>query len=374
MTIDLSYWEAKTYLQPFDLIVVGAGIVGLSTAISFRELHPKARILILERGILPSGASTKNAGFACFGSAGEILDDLQHQDPETVFETITMRFNGLALLRRRLGDKVLAFEMLGGFEIFESAQKFEMVQQALPGLNDRLAGLTGPTCFQVAKGHQFGLGPHSGMIRNNFEGQLDSACMMQALQKMVHFHEIELLTGVEVKNIDGQVAGVKLQTNLGELTCSRCVVATNAFASQLLPLNEVLPGRAQVLVTKPISGLKLRGSFHFDRGYYYFRNIDDRILFGGGRNLNPEREETFINGITEDIQTRLENLLTSLILPDQQVEIERRWSGIMGLGKEKMPIIKEVQNRVIAAVRMGGMGVAIGSLVGEIAAKQVSQY
>ena len=46
----------------------------------------------------------------------------------------------------------------------------------------------------------------------------------------------------------------------------------------------------------------------------------------------------------------------------------------MGLGKEKMPIIKEVQNRVIAAVRMGGMGVAIGSLVGEMAAKQVSQY
>jgi hypothetical protein len=151
-------------------------------------------------------------------------------------------------------------------------------------------------------------------------------------------------------------------------------VATNAFASQLLDLKDVVPGRAQVLVTKPIKNLKIKGSFHVDRGYYYFRNIDQRILLGGGRNLNPLREQTFENGLTSDIQTSLETLLRDLILPDQAFEIDRRWSGIMGLGSEKMPILKEVQNRVIAAVRMGGMGVAIGTIVGENAAKMASQY
>ena len=44
----------------------------------------------------------------------------------------------------------------------------------------------------------------------------------------------------------------------------------------------------------------------------------------------------------------------------------------MGVGKEKKPIIDFVSKNVLAAVRMGGMGVAIGSLVGEIAAKKIS--
>lgn len=371
--MNYSYWEAKAYLQPFDLIVVGAGIVGLSTALSFRDLHASARILILERGILPTGASTKNAGFACFGSAGEILDDLQHQDQGTVLETISMRFQGLQLLRKRLGDQLLAYEAFGGFEIFDSPEEFEKVLTALPDLNQQVASLTGKNCFEhVISDFQFG--PHAGIIRNNFEGQLDTGKMMHNLQKLAQSKDIEILTGIGVTNLQSTQTSVKLETSFGEFTAASCVVATNAFASELLQLPSVVPGRAQVLVTEPIPGLHLKGAFHVDRGYYYFRNIDNRILLGGGRNLNPEREQTFENGLTTDIQLSLEQLLRTLILPGYPVQIERRWSGIMGLGNEKKPIIAEVQNRVIAAVRMGGMGVAIGSLVGQNAAKIASQY
>ena len=52
------------------------------------------------------------------------------------------------------------------------------------------------------------------------------------------------------------------------------------------------PARAQVLITKPIKNLQIKGTFHLDKGYYYFRNIDNRILFGGGRNLDFKTEET----------------------------------------------------------------------------------
>ena len=47
-----------------------------------------------------------------------------------------------------------------------------------------------------------------------------------------------------------------------------------------------------MLITKPLENLHFRGTFHLDKGYYYFRNIDQRILFGGGRNLDFETEET----------------------------------------------------------------------------------
>ena len=73
--MQLSYWELKNWFSNVDFTIVGSGIVGLHCALNLREKFPKSKILILEKGVLPQGASTKNAGFACFGSISEIIDD-----------------------------------------------------------------------------------------------------------------------------------------------------------------------------------------------------------------------------------------------------------------------------------------------------------
>ena len=57
--------------------------------------------------------------------------------------------------------------------------------------------------------------------------------------------------------------------------------------------------------------------------------------------------------------------LENTILPNVKVEIEATWSGIMGVGAQKKAIIKQISNNVFCGVRLGGMGVAIGSLVGK---------
>ena len=119
------------------------------------------------------------------------------------------------------------------------------------------------------------------------------------------------------------------------------------------------------VITKPIKNLHIQGTFHLDEGYYYFRNINNRILLGGGRNLDFKGEETMMFGETDLIQRQLETNLVESILPDTEFEIERRWSGIMGIGNQKKAIVKQVSNHVFCGVRLGGMGVAIGSLVGK---------
>jgi glycine/D-amino acid oxidase-like deaminating enzyme len=127
----------------------------------------------------------------------------------------------------------------------------------------------------------------------------------------------------------------------------------------------VKPARAQVLITKPIQDLQVQGTFHLDEGYYYFRNINDRVLFGGGRNLDVENEETTQFGQTKMVQNKLEEILKTTILPNTNFEIDQRWSGIMGIGNQKKPIVKQLSNNVYCGIRLGGMGVAIGSLVGK---------
>ena len=120
-----SYWELKTWFSNIDFTIVGSGIVGLNCALELKKNHPKARVLILEKGMLPQGATTKNAGFACFGSLSELIDDLQSHSPEEVFDLVSKRWQGLQLLRTNLGDKNIDFQQNKGFELCKDEAFFE---------------------------------------------------------------------------------------------------------------------------------------------------------------------------------------------------------------------------------------------------------
>ncbi|MBL7921816.1 MAG: FAD-binding oxidoreductase [Bacteroidia bacterium] len=371
--VNHSYWEKKILFKKFDLIVIGSGIVGLSAAISFKQRNKKAKVLILERGILPSGASTKNAGFACFGSVSELLDDLSKMSEETVWQTVEMRWQGLELLRKRLGDKSIGFRPYGGYELFDDENIFGKCSENIDALNGKIKKSIGlKNCYAIVAPKNLNFKNINGIILNKYEGQIDTALMMSNLLKLAHNLDITILNAIQISKITSLKDGAELESDYGTFKALKVVVATNGFAKQLLKLKDVEPARAQVLITKPIKNLKIKGTFHYQQGYYYFRNIDDRILFGGGRNLDIKGETTTELELNIKIHKQLDKLLKEMILPDTTFEIDHRWSGIMGVGSEKKPIIKEVQPNVLAAVRMGGMGIAIGSIVGDNAAKEIS--
>jgi glycine/D-amino acid oxidase-like deaminating enzyme len=188
--------------------------------------------------------------------------------------------------------------------------------------------------------------------------------MVEGLLRKAQQNGIKILNNCTVKQFEDDVNGVKVETNNFEFSTKNLLIATNGFASQLID-EPVKPARAQVLITKSIKDLHIKGTFHFDEGYYYFRNINNRILFGGGRNLDFKTEETNEFGETERIQNKLKDLLKTTILPNTKFEVDHSWSGIMGVGQQKKPIVKQISNHVYCGVRLGGMGVAIGSLVGK---------
>ncbi len=86
-----SYWEQKSFLSNFDVIIIGSGIVGLSAALRLKKQKPAMRIGILESGFLPAGASTKNAGFACFGSVSEALDEIKSYGADSFLRLVELR-------------------------------------------------------------------------------------------------------------------------------------------------------------------------------------------------------------------------------------------------------------------------------------------
>lgn len=364
--MNFSYWEIKTWLTHIDFCIIGSGIVGLNCALQLKERFPKANILILEKGTLPQGASTKNAGFACFGSLSEILEDLNNHSEEEVVQLIKKRINGLKLLRENLGDKTINYQNNGGFELFNNTDNalFETCLPQMHYINNMLKPVFKDTVFRL-ESNRFGFKKiKEEYIFNPFEGQIDTGKMMEALLKKVQSKGIKILNNITVESFLEDTNSVKIKTNQFEFSTSKLLIATNGFAFQLLKEN-VKPARAQVLITKPIKNLHIKGCFHLEKGYYYFRNIDDRILLGGGRHLDFKGEETTELNQTKLIQNKLEALLKTTILPETPFEIDYCWSGIMGVGNQKKAIVKQVSNHIFCGVRLGGMGVAIGSLIGK---------
>lgn len=363
--MNLSFWEYQSWISNIDFTIVGSGIVGLNTALTLRSRFPDSRILVLERGFLPNGASTKNAGFACFGSLSEILHDLDSHSQQEVEELIKKRVKGLDLLRKQLGDDAIGYECFGGYELFlpEDEHLYLSCVSQIKAVNDLLKPVFGENVFET-KANIFGFkNIKEPLIYNKFEAQINTGKMMEALLQKVQAAGIKILNCITVEDFSDSNTTVTVKTDKFQFLTKKLLIATNGFASQM-GVSEVKPARAQVLITKPIKNLKVKGTFHLDKGYYYFRNIDDRILFGGGRNLDFKGEETTEMEQTELIQNKLEILLKSTLLPDIPFEIDHRWSGIMGVGDTKKPIIKQLSNNVYCGVRLGGMGVAIGSLIG----------
>lgn len=362
----ISYWEQQSFMR-YDVIIVGAGISGLSTAASVKEKMPGLEVLVIERGTLPTGASTKNAGFACFGSVSELAQDRKLLGDEGMVALVKRRWEGLQKTIGRLGNEKIGLLTKGGYELLNTENAFYLDQ--VEEVNTLLGPIFKDPVFtsQDQNIKKFGFNDTIHLIYNRYEGQLHTGKLIKSLWNYCSALGIQIITGTEVKDVLPDGKEVLVVTDKITFSSAATGVCTNAFTSSILPDRslDIRPGRGMVMLIQPEKPLPFEGTFHYDEGYYYFRDIDGKMIFGGGRNLALDEEETTDFGINKKIEKKLHSDLNEKILPGFRYTTEMVWSGIMAFGADKTPILKEADPGVFLGVRLGGMGVAIGSLVGE---------
>lgn len=368
LSVSPSYWESKTFLQHQDVIVIGGGIVGLTAALSMRDKDGIKNVTILERGPIPMGASTRNAGFACFGSLSELIADRKASSTiEDIKNIVAMRKSGLDLLRLRVPDQEMDYVASGGYEYFSAAQtdEFEECRDLIEEYNSIVEDATGLSdTYQLSNETQFGFTSPHPLIYNQHEGQLNPAKLIKYLVKTAKAKGVTIINGAEVQDIEESADSINaILTSGHRFSASKLVHTTNAFVKDLTHVPDVNAVRNQVYVTEEIPKLSLAGCFHSQQGYIYFRNIDNRILIGGARqHFNTEDTDDF--GQTVDIKNYLHQFLIRELGLPESIQFDHAWSGILAVGSSKKPLIQQISNRQFIGVRMGGMGVAIGSLVG----------
>lgn len=366
----MSFWESATLLGTCDLGIVGGGIVGMFTALHYRMSNPAARIVIVDRSPFGLGGTTRNAGFACFGSPTEILSDLRTHGADDVKNIVTMRWEGLHKMIELLGQENIGYVPCGSMELFDNkSDQYDRCVDALEELNGFMSEIIGESPYAIAE-VPAGFRNFNHAIANHLEGSIDTGKLAATLRQMLRLNNIETIHGLSVTSVEEGQNCADIVFTHGILKAKQACICSNGFAKELIPQIDVLPARNLVMVTSPIKNLPFEGTFHLNEGYFYFRNIGNRVLVGGGRHLDLHWKDSPFDDVPMSIEQTLLRLLKEQIIPNYDFDIEHAWVGYLGIGNERTPIVEKRSPHIFCGVRMGGMGVAIGSKIGELLAQK----
>jgi len=203
----LSVWEKESFFAPADIVIAGSGLVGLWSAYYLKKAAPSLSITILERGIIPTGASTRNAGFACFGSLTELVADTKQMGEDKMLELVEMRCKGLKRIEKTFGDKKIGYERYGGYELIagEDGMDTNELRSQIDWLNRRLKKIVHQQKtfrLQTEKIVPFGFAGIRHLIENRAEAQLHSGKLCQALLRLVQSMGVTVLNNIEITGFE----------------------------------------------------------------------------------------------------------------------------------------------------------------------------
>ncbi len=378
-SVEPSYWDhafftsSKSAHKPsqepqtatINVAIVGGGLLGCCLAHELNDRAPQLNVVVFDRCERPVGASTRNAGFSCFGSVGEIAADVDRLGPDAARALVEQRVRGLGLLLAKVDPLAIDFRADGGSEVFlEDHPAISRIEE----INNLLAPLFTSMPFTMRDDliPSYGLSPTvKHLVHTPFEGELHSGKLLKALWPKNRITE-------RVVGVSG-TSPVTLHMERGTVKAERVVLCTNAWLSELHAGLTVTPARGQILVTEPLPNLSMRGTFHMDQGFVYFRTVGNRVLLGGARNRAFQEETTTQMETTTTIQDYLEHVLHTVILPGKRVSIDHRWAGVMAFAPDHKPFIQKLDEALWAAMTCNGMGVALAASVAQQTATLVLQ-
>jgi gamma-glutamylputrescine oxidase len=356
-------------------VVVGAGIVGLSTA--YWLARAGHRPLVLDADGVAAHASGRNAGFLMTGTA-EPYTLLAR----TIGEPAARRLWELSsenreMLRGELidaGKVECEFTPEGGWitalagheeqerELWESCERLDAL-----GLGFQWR--EGGEVRRAAGSERLG-----GALFQPRDGGLDPARLCRGIARLVVEGGGQVRTGVRVRRLEPEGGRIRIVTDAGHILAGRVALALNAYAPTLLPhlRGEVLPVRGQMLATAP-GARDLPGVWYVNDGYEYLRQLPDgTLVLGGSRWAARETEVGYEETPTAQVQGALDAFLRESFPRFAGRPVLHRWAGIMAFTPDGLPRTGDVPDvpGAVYAAGFNGHGMSLGFASGRWLARR----
>ena len=339
-----SFWLDRSRWAPtrnFDVIIVGAGIAGVSAAYWLKREDPGLKIALLEKHRLAYGASGRNAGFITCGSVEHFNRMAEQRGEEEALEIWRFSEKNLSLLQTKIFSqiKLKSFRQRGSFALASTDQEYTELKSTHQ-LMGKLGIATEALSEQDVQ-RRLGAVSLQGGIKYLGDAEVNPVELVQAIAQL---GQCQILEGIEVYHIEQLAQGRQVKTDAGDFVADMVILATNAYLPQLDSYfrDKIYPTRGQILVTGPVEEV-MEGPCYCNFVLDYFRQTEEgHLIIGGFRGLDREGEIGYSDHLSPVIQQALEDFLHKHLPQFSGQKITHRWSGIMGFSADGIPLVGQL--------------------------------
>jgi len=365
--------EATPWLQTskVDVAIVGAGFVGLTTALYLARRG--VSVCVLEQGDLAFGASGRNGGQVHVG----MRRDQWWLESQLGMGPAKALWQYALTARAHVDELIQTYQIACDFKLglihVNHKPQFDAESEAYVehlrahydyhDLHYWTAERMADTLR--ARGYYGGSFDARG-------GHLHPLNFALGLARAALSEGASLYTNVKVLKIESDRPLKRLQTTRGAIEADQVVVATNGYMESLVPTvaRRVMPINNFIVATEPLGArateLIANDAAVSDSRFVvnYFRlTADRRLLFGGGENYT----DRFPHDIGAFVRPFMEKVFPQLT----GVGIDYAWGGTLAITPNRLPFIRQLQPGVMNASGFSGLGVVLGPMVGRTLAEAV---
>ena len=373
--MSLSFWQQRRRAQAlaYDVVIVGGGIVGCSTAYWLQRRNPSLNVALVEAEALGSGASGRNAGFILQGTAADYLSDVERYGERTARRLWRFTRASRDLMEAELRGHAFGWTSDGSLTVAGDEEEDERLRASV----GRLRAAGAPVVYlepEQTNQRLHSTGLYGGLF-------VTTGAVVNPLKLVHHLaakSTADVHTHLPVKGIRWDYDdGVLLETPDQSLWSRRVVLAVGSALPSLVPAlsSVVRPVRAQMLATAPAETQAIPVPAYSHRGGFYIRQEEEgHVLVGGGRHAHRRAEETDVDATTPAVQATIERYLHTHFPWAQDLPIQRRWSGTMGFSPDGRPVVGPVpgQPDSIFATGFTGHGMGYGFRMGRLLAQRIA--
>ena len=360
MTLPLWLDDAADALEPkteerYDVVIIGGGVIGAGCAYILSQ-RQNLKVAVVESGKLAHGSSGRNGGFVLRGIQTYYNNSVKLYGRQTAAQIFRFAEQNQAMIKefKEKYGNCFDYETCGSYLLACSLEELEELAESAQLMREDGFDL------EFLKEDPLERDYYGAMVNPGDVG-INPVKFVRALAAASSAKIFEDETVVRIE-YEGCVA---VQTATRTLKCDRVLLATNAYTPLLLQwfVDKIQPARGQALVTKPLRKQIVDKLCYANYGWEYFRQLsDNRLLLGGCRQLFLNEEVGYADMISKPVQNALLSYLKDRFPDVVGVPIDYRWSGLMGITADGLPLVGESEQipGLFFAVAFNGHGLGYG--------------